>query len=217
MIKEEWSYIVVSSEEDKIHDWYSISNHGNLATHLYRKPLGKQGFKTFIDRNKFTESICTSKLNNDGTVKAVYKNMTFPPDFFERYDYSRACKSENINKTMYIHTMVMDAFKPMSQNPPERLAEEWFQVITPDMVGQPRIPEHYKRYIREGSIVNHIDHNPENNAIWNLEWCTPMENSHAANEYYGGSCANKQKMLGKSIIMEETEQQSSVLDLLVIS
>ena len=217
MIKEEWSHIVVSAEGNKIHDWYSISNHGKLVTHIVSKSMGSLGFKTTIDRNSFKESICSSKMNDDGTVKALYKNMTFPPDFFERYDYRKGHKSENINKTMYVHTMVMDAFKPMSENPPERLAEEWFQVITPEMVGQPRIPEHYKTYIREGSIVNHIDHNPENNAIWNLEWCTPMENSHAANEYYGGACVNKKKLLGKSIIMEEKEQQSSVLDFLVIS
>ena len=36
--------------------------------------------------------------------------------------------------------------------------------------------------------INHIDGNPHNNSIENLEWCTPLENvEHASKTYY--SCA----------------------------
>ena len=42
-------------------------------------------------------------------------------------------------------------------------------------------------------IINHIDHDPSNNHVDNLEYVTPRENSLAALKHYGGLMANKSK------------------------
>lgn len=77
-----------------------------------------------------------------------------------------------------VHRLVMDAWKSIDEYPPERLSENWDEVITPDMVGQPRIPESYKQWVRDTAIIDHINDDPSDNRVDNLRWCTPIDNSH---------------------------------------
>lgn len=38
--------------------------------------------------------------------------------------------------------------------------------------------------VEGADFVNHIDHNPQNNSMENLEWVTHKENMHAAERFY---------------------------------
>jgi len=184
-MKEEWRKVVVDGKEN---EWYSISNYGNLVSHL-RKQIPKRDSLGRIVKNtgsyfydpSYSCPINPQKRGNRSTQYFV-KKMTFPVDFFDDYSYS-SNNSITCRKTVSIHKLVMDAFKPIDLFPPDRLKECWSQ-----------IPDEAKKWINETIIINHIDHNPQNNCIDNLEWVTHRENTRAAVEYYGGQCANKGKL-----------------------
>ena len=44
------------------------------------------------------------------------------------------------------------------------------------MVGQKRIPEPVKQWVRDTAIVDHKDDDPRNNHVSNLRWVTPKQN-----------------------------------------
>ncbi|QIN97306.1 hypothetical protein [Synechococcus phage S-H25] len=204
---EEWRNLQIWDSEMKEHVWFSISTHGNLVSHMNVISKGHKGFETIIDQTFRKPVKFTAKTNRDGSPKCLYKRLTFPVGFFEDFEYSKNNNSSkgNILKTCNAHTLVMDTFCPIDENPPERLAEEWHQVITADMIGQPRIPQSYKIYIRDCSLINHKDHDPSNNCVWNLEWCTPKENAREAHVFYGGNTVNKKNFVaGKNIVDEVT-------------
>lgn len=43
---------------------------------------------------------------------------------------------------------------------------------------------HYKRHIKRGMVINHIDHNTINNSIENLEEVTPSQNTQKSVDFY---------------------------------
>jgi len=160
--KEMWQEVVVA---EKIHPWYLVSNHGNIISRL------------------------TSK---DKQMKLDYHNgrtsykLYFPIDFFvgtshDGYDYAIHGKNKDkVRKNVYIHQLVMHTFKPLELFPPDELKDCWHM-----------IPNPAKNWIKNTITINHIDHNPFNNHISNLEYVTQMQNSRKAIEFYGGKFANK--------------------------
>ena len=164
-MKEEWRTVVVNGKE---HPWYSISNLGNVRSYAKGKPKN-----LVIERKK----------KGDHSYSCLNIQLRFPKDFFEDYRYAKSSKSSStVQKNCSIHELVMGAFRPMDDYPPDRLKDCWDD-----------IPEEAKTWIKESVIINHIDHDPSNNRVDNLEYVTPRENSRAATKHYGGNVANKGK------------------------
>lgn len=181
-MKEEWK--TVRLRNGKQNKWYSISNHGNLVSHFKNKSMGNLGFDRSYDPVSRRKIKFSTKINKtSGSVKCLYVKLTCPPDLFENYNYFVSSNSTNILKEVFAHQLVMWTFKPMDTHPPDRLEPYWND-----------IPEPVKLWIKDCSLINHIDHDPTNNHIDNLEWATPEENSHKAVKFYGGNVANKGKI-----------------------
>jgi hypothetical protein len=179
-MKEEWRTIVV---DDKEHPWYSVSNFGRVRSHLQIKGLPGGGSSAACNLSYHKEKKPSKMKNRDGSISCMKVKLRFPIDFFEDYQYHKDRKiSTNVNKKCSVHKLVMEAFRPMDKYPPDRLKDCWND-----------IPESAKTWIKQTVLINHIDHDPSNNHVDNLEYVTPRENSRAATKHYGGNTANKGK------------------------
>ena len=96
-------------------------------------------------------------------------------------------------RTMAIHKLLANTHMSVDDFPPERIAGVYAD-----------LPEEVKQWIRETVVINHIDHDPTNNDISNLEYVTPRENCHKAVEQYGGHFCPDQYLKHKEpVIVEE--------------
>lgn len=179
MTKEIWKNIIV---DGKVHDWYSISNHGRIMSHI-QQVRATRGFSNVINPNYKNILSCFYKKNTTyGYIQECRIGLKFPIGFFDDYEFASNSNSKNsIKRNFSIHGLVMSAFKPIDEFPPIP-KEDW------DMC-----PESAKQFIRDTVYINHIDHNPENNLVENLEYVTPKENSRKAVEFHDGNVANKMK------------------------
>lgn len=137
--------------------------------------------------------LLTSRNSKDKLHQKV--DFTLPPNWDPTYNYScRQVGGKNSRITLYVHQVMMSTFKPIDENPPKEIEDEWFEVITEDMVGQRRIPPKIIDWVRDTVFVDHLDTNPKNNFLDNLDYKKPRDNSRAAIEFYDGSFQNaKQK------------------------
>ena len=191
---EEWKNVTVAG---KTCPWYSVSNYGNIISHI----------KTYTAKNTLTNKLngCVSeyiptynkvrnllvKRNSDGTPKYVYVKLGFPLDFFddtnlgEYVNHSLSIseykqKRKTFEKELKVHKLVMETFKPVHLFPPKKLQNCWSST-----------PEEATQWIKEAICINHIDHNPCNNHISNLEYTNTIDNSLKAIYFYGGNFKNK--------------------------
>jgi hypothetical protein len=181
-MKEEWRTVVVDGKENP---WYSISNLGNVRSY-------KQG--------KIKNLAMDWKKKKNDSLSKFEVHLQFPEDFFEDYQYSKVRNSDpNVRKVCSVHKLVMEAFRPMDEYPPDRLKDCWND-----------IPEDAKTWIKQTVTINHIDHDPSNNCVDNLEYTTQRGNSRAAVKHYGGNLANKGKQ-NDDEFMVFTEPKFNVL------
>ena len=78
----------------------------------------------------------------------------------------------------------MQTWKPVNDYPPEQIKHVWDQT-----------PVEIKNFIADCLFINHIDHDPHNNNVDNLEYCTPMHNARESVKHWEGNNANKKKIL----------------------
>lgn len=116
------------------------------------------------------------RLIGERALKCHSYTLSIPKGLFTDYDYRARGKKYAPAICVDRHRAVMETWRPIDEYPPEMVAEDWNQVITPDMVGQPRVPESFKDWVRTTAYVDHIDGNPANNHVDNLRWVRPIDN-----------------------------------------
>lgn len=201
---EVWKDIVV---DGKVHHWYAVSNYGRVASHIMARPMARgSGCERFINPDQFNLLKGRVNYQSDGkNIACVEHMLLFPPDFFTDYDYAVHPSSinGNVTRTVKQHSLVIDTHYSIDTNPPTRLLNVWDS-----------IPEEAKQWIRETAVINHIDHNPVNNILINLERCTQRDNIRAAVKFYGGSFQSHNK--GSTKLMKAPiEKESGTLDFLL--
>lgn len=133
--------------------------------------------------------------------KAGYISPTFTIVLTEesanKLDYNYAKRGSKYGrKNVSAHQIVMAAFRPIDQHPPNMLKNVW-----------DTLPEEAKEWVRQTVVINHINHNSTDNRVENLEYVTPRENIRAATHFYGGNVANK----GKDLLVEDTKEKSILI------
>jgi len=163
----------------------------------------KEEIKEVIFDGKKIPGYYVSNLGN------IYTTIKFKRNSFGQYEGIYFSENKVLMKpylnytskgsTHASHRLVMEAFRPMMEYPPNRLKPFWDQT-----------PYEVKLWICESVVIDHIDHDPTNNRLDNLQYVTPRENSRNAVKFYGGNVANKGKL--KNIKNEKQESKITILD-----
>ena len=144
------------------------------------KPVRKHGFiipKYFVTKDAKIYSEKTKRYLTDCSTnkKSIYKKISlnipighFGEDSYPYYEDNNTSYRQSFD----LHRVVMEAWKPIDEYPPESLKDTWNDV-----------PEAWRQWVRDTAWIDHIDSNPCNNHLHNLRWVTPKENNYYRKEY----------------------------------
>ena len=116
--------------------------------------------------NKTKKFLKVGKSAKDSEYMRVSLNI--PIGYFSDVDDFNYYEDNKVSHRVSfdVHRIVLEAWKPIDENPPEQLRDDW-----------DKAPESFKKWVRETAVIDHIDGNPANNHLDNLRWCTPKENN----------------------------------------
>jgi len=151
--------------------------------------FGGEKFKPLVRFGKVIPGFYVAKdgsgiIGKKGKKLSIWKDgkgypttsVVIDSNFFDDYTYATKDKRNTISLKIPLHRAVMETWKPIDENPPDELADTWNQIITPDMVGQPRITPEWKKHVSDSLIVDHKDSDINNNNKDNLQWVIPKDN-----------------------------------------
>lgn len=162
---------------------YYVSNLGNVYSTVKSGRIGNRFCGRCIS-NLDEKRLLKPRIRQNGLRQSLYVNLCFTKDLFDDYNYAPSNKSSTTcSKNIYVHQLVMNAFRPIMDYPPKALEPYW-NTIHPEV----------KKWIAQTVLINHIDHNASNNRLDNLEYVTPRENSRLSVKHYGGNTANANKI-----------------------
>ena len=154
---------------------YEISSHGRCISHwkMDRKK-GQRCNGNYIDES-YTRFNGSSKSGKDAYVQASLRRPdglqeSHPLSYYNKLSEGVPDKVGIVRVYMPMHKLVMWHFNYLDDNP-EQIGitkDEWDSM-----------PDRAKVIIRQSMEINHIDHDPTNNKLSNLEYVTKVENSQA--------------------------------------
>ena len=161
---------------------YRVSNYGRCASYWkgnkiidFQKMIG--GLRQYKAKNHNYRGYqhCAAMLK-----RKLYLEETYPISYYNKLPANpdRVTNSGFISVYMPMHKLVMWHFNPLEENPQQIgiSKKEWESM-----------PERARQIIMQCMEINHIDHNQENNAVWNLEYVTKVENIAAYHKQYRGT------------------------------
>ncbi len=105
-----------------------------------------------------------------GRITAYNYRVYFDIGTFDDYSYQQT-SSKKQSKTIPVHRLVMETFRPIDDYPPDELKDVWDDT-----------PEVIKQWVRKTALIDHVDNDPSNNNIKNLRWSDTLNNSNFRKE-----------------------------------
>jgi hypothetical protein len=176
--------------EDLEEEFRPVKKYNKILPGYY---ISKDGRVFSSLSNRFIKFAKDYSNRTGSRLEAVKFSVDIPIGLFPDYDYSKRRETSKSHRlSIRVHKAVMDAWKPIDENPPDKLKDTWDQV-----------PEVWREWVRDTAYIDHIDDDPTNNHVDNLRWVTPKQNC---------SHRKKQEMGGSDLTFEITEEQYNELE-----